>query len=171
MEQLSTAAVVKMLESGSGYVRDRAQQMLLWKADPAAVNELARLFGQTKNAPARLHALYAMEGLIGVSKVSRELLPQALRDSDAAVRVAALQIAETSLADPGLLKEVVRLRDDPSAFVRVQLACSLGESADALAGETLAEMAIGNPQDALLASAIASSMGRDNAAAVTRVLL
>jgi putative membrane-bound dehydrogenase-like protein len=170
MDQMGTAELAKMLESPSGYVRDRAQQMLLWRGEPGAVAELARLFGETKNARARLHALCAIEGLVGAEKVSRELIARGLGDSDAAVRVAALRIAEVSLADTAVLKEVTRLRADPSPFVRLQLACTLGASEDALASQTLAEMAIGNPQDSLLASAIASSMGH-HSEEVMQVLL
>jgi putative membrane-bound dehydrogenase-like protein len=170
LDEFSTEQLVKTFESPSGYLRDRAQMMLLWKADPAAVDQLERFFAQTRNPLARLHALCTIEGLAGAERFSRTLLSSALADPDAAIRVQALRIAEASMSEVEMVKEVVRLRDDPSPLVRLQLACTLGASADALAADALAQLAIANPNDPLLATAIASSL-TPHAAAVTHALL
>jgi putative heme-binding domain-containing protein len=112
---------------------------------------------------ARLHALCALDGLLQIpdlkspsggrsptisnlksetSGFRSQILPAALRDRDPVVRLNAVRIAEPLLNDsPGLIDALAPLADDPDARVRIQLACTLGETDSKPAGELLAKVA------------------------------
>src|SRR5262249_54353413 len=57
LDKLDAAGLVAALDSPSGWQRDTAQQMLLWKQDQAAVPLLEKLARKAERPLARLHAL------------------------------------------------------------------------------------------------------------------
>ena len=151
-DKMSTAEVVAALDSTNGWQRDKAQQVLLWRGDNAAVAPLQALT-TSANPLARLHALCTLDGL---GALEPAMLTRALSDKIPGVRENALRLAETRFTSE-VLAAAVRLADDADAKVRLQLAFSLGASSDALAGETLARLLRANAVDPMIVAAVTSS--------------
>ncbi len=152
-DQLSTPDLVAALDSTNGWRRDKTHQILLWRADRAALAPLLALAEQSKNPLARLHALCVLDGLGELPPAS---VARALSDNTPGVRENALRLAETRFT-PEVLAAAVHLVDDQDAKVRMQLAFSLGESKDALAGETLGRLLIAHADDPMMVAAVMSS--------------
>ncbi len=150
---LGTPALVAALEAANGWCRDKAHQLLLWRADPAAVDPLLTMAGQNPNPLARLHALCVLDGL---GKLPPAAVFRALGDASPGIRENALRLAETRFT-PEVLGAAVRLADDPDAKVRLQLAFTLGASQDAAAGKTLGRLLRAYADDPMMVSAVMSS--------------
>ena len=91
----------------------------------------------SRNVLARLHALCTLDGL---GLLTPDLVEVALRDTNPGMRENALRLAETRFSS-AVISVAAALTNDPSAKVRLQLACTLGESQSAKAGEALAQIA------------------------------
>ena len=152
-DNLSTHDLVAALDSTNGWRRDKAHQVLLWRADKAALAPLLSLAEQSRNPLARLHALCVLDGL---SELQPAAIARALADESAGVRENALRLAETRFT-PEVLAAAVRLVDDKDAKVRMQLAFTLGESKDAIAGEALGRLIIAHADDPMMVAAVMSS--------------
>jgi len=63
VEKLSTSELVGLLGSKNGWLRDRAQQLLVFKGDNKAVSLLEHVALDTQNAIAQIHALHTLNGL------------------------------------------------------------------------------------------------------------
>jgi putative membrane-bound dehydrogenase-like protein len=146
LDKLSTAELVAALDSSNEWQRDKAQQLLLWKKDPAAIEPLKKL-AQSKNPLARLHALCTMEGF---KVLTPEILKIALHDEHPGIRENALRMSE-SFSFQGVTI------DGRSSKVRLQLAFSLGEWKSPDAGEALAKLAIQNYNEPFILAAVMSS--------------
>jgi len=135
LEGLDAPNLVAKLASANGWVRDKAQQLLLWRKDDDAREPLRSLAQNADYAQARLHALCTLDGL---DALSDDLLLRALEDTHPGVRKNALRLAE-SLPTAPVIAAALRLAGDPDPQVRQQLAFSLGafppapETADVLA--------------------------------------
>jgi HEAT repeat protein len=125
----STAELVGTLENRNGWHRDTAARLLYERQDPAAVPLLEKLLSSSGFALARLHALYALQGL---AALSTEQVLKALDDADAAVRQHAIKLSEPFLhqrppSSSQLVAKLAGMVGDPSIQVRYQLAFTLGE--------------------------------------------
>lgn len=58
---------VNLLKSPNGWVRDRAQQLIIYKQENSLIPELEKLAQDDKNAVAAIHALHTLEGLNALS--------------------------------------------------------------------------------------------------------
>lgn len=121
----STLALLRHLDSPSGWWRDTAQREILLREDRETVaphlETLAR-FGE--NPLGRLHALWTLEGM---ERAGVELLAHVTRDKDARLRRAVIQIGEAHLGESPAFESIARvLADDPDASVTRQLILSLG---------------------------------------------
>ncbi|RFS18706.1 dehydrogenase [Chitinophaga silvatica] len=65
--ETSTASLVEYLKNANGTIRDKAQQLLVDRADKSAVPALLGLLEQQENQLARIHALWTLEGLHSLS--------------------------------------------------------------------------------------------------------
>ncbi|MCO6455962.1 MAG: HEAT repeat domain-containing protein, partial [Pirellulaceae bacterium] len=145
LDKLTTAELVAALASPNGWQRDMAQQLLLWRHDPAAVEPLNALLRGSDQALARLHALATLDGLNAIDGPRLEL---ALSDPHAGVRRHAVRVAERHLKDgPRIVARLLELAGDPDAHVRLQLACTLGEVPDERAAAALAQLALQPAED------------------------
>jgi putative heme-binding domain-containing protein len=169
LDKLDTAGLVAALDSPNGPQRDLAQQMLLWRADAAAKQPLAKLARDSTRPQARLHALCTLDGLGGLTE---ELLLAALADPHPGVRRHAVRLSEPQLSASGkLIQVVMRMAGDDDPQVRMQVAYSLGESECNSCGTRLAQILLENADDPYLVAAALSSIKKDNiGAALTRVL-
>ena len=154
LDTASGAALVDALRSPNGWVRDKAHQCLLWKADRGAVPALINL-ASTSDAPplARLHALCILDGL---QALTAPVIAAALGSPEPGLRIQALRLAEKH---PALVSVAARLADDPSPKVRLQLGCSLGEWDPPEAGRALARIALRDHADPFLRAAVLSAAG------------
>jgi len=155
LDKRSVPELVAALETSNGWQRDKVQQMLTWKKEPAAVAHLERLTVASTHPLARLQALCT---LATMGALRPALITRALRDPHPGVRRHAIRLAEP-LAEQaeGLLAAVVALVDDPDSKVRLQLALSLGQWRDPRAGRALARLAVANWTDRHITAAVLSS--------------
>ncbi len=155
LDTLDTAGLVAALDSSNGWQRDMAHQMLLWRADAAAVGPLETMAVGNRRPLARLHAICVLDGL---GALKPEVAIRALADEHPGVRRHAVRVSELLVgSSPALGEALLERVDDPDAQVRMQLAYSLGEWDDPRAGQALARLALGDAGDVYLAAAVMSS--------------
>jgi mono/diheme cytochrome c family protein/glucose/arabinose dehydrogenase len=147
-----SAGLVSSLSSSEGWVRDTAQRLLVEKKDPATIPLLSALVKKGKTWQTRVHALWALEG---IGAVSTEVLTPALKDAQAKVRAAAVQVAGRAQ-----MSDLEALKNDSDVLVQAALAAqwsTYAESQNALVA--LARKAGGN---ALVREAVLSGLrGRE----------
>jgi putative heme-binding domain-containing protein len=94
-----------------------------------------------------------------------------MSDAHPALRRHAIRIAEAMAKDaPALVEAAAKLVSDPDAKVRMQLACSLGEWKNPMAGQALAELAVNNADEPYISAAVMSSAVPHYAAIVDKLL-
>ena len=175
----SAEELAEQLQSPNGWVRDKAQQLLLQGGASGSVAAVAsqRLAPQPQT---RLQALCTLDGL---NALTSEHLLAALQDPHPRVRENALRLAESTLSpivltavhnytvpadsnlvvestsDPAVLTAACALVNDPDPKVRLQLAFSLGEWKTAAAGQALATLlSSANDNDFLLTACLSSAL-------------
>ena len=128
LDKASTSELVATLENPNGWHRDTAARLLYERQPKAAVPLLVKLIEKSKSPLARMHALYALDGL-GALKEAQVLA--GLKDSDAIVREHAIKLSEklfpNGVPSEKLLAKLEELADDTDIRVRYQLAFTLGE--------------------------------------------
>ena len=145
LDKAQPAGWVDALRHPNGWVRDTAHRLFL-ENQPSGM--VAALTGLVRNEPSpktRLQALCILDGLSGVNP---ELLVDALEDPEPMIRTHAVRIAEPWLKqastenplDPALARLLLDRVTDPNPRVRFQLALSLGEWNDPIAGNALAQL-------------------------------
>ncbi len=153
LAELDGDGLVAQLASSNGWVRDEAQQLILWRGDLSVVPALEALT-QSENPRARLHALCTLDGL---GALGEGLVAGALNDAHAGVRENALRLAESRMT-PALSAQVVALAGDSDPKVRLQAAFTLGEvPASPEAGSALASILVRDHADPFVTVAALSS--------------
>lgn len=169
LSKASTAELVALLAHPNAWHSDTAQRLLFERQDQSAVSALRVMMAKDPSAPARLHALWVLDGL-GALREEDALI--AIRDSDEHVRRAGVLLAEPKLKSSAALRAAtLRIVDDDSRSVRFQAVLSLGEVPDA-AVPALASFARRDVADPWMRTAILSSAGTHTgelAAAVAHV--
>lgn len=115
--------LVQSLAHPNSWWRRTAQRLLVSNARTGAVPALIRLAQQRPSAVARVHALWALEGL---ARLDSKTALQALRDPEPGVRENAIVLAERSLTDPDVTAALVGMASDTHPRVRFQLLATLG---------------------------------------------
>ncbi len=152
-DRMNSAELVASLESSNGWIRDKAHQVLFWRAEKTAVAPLLTLAERSPNPLARLHSLCVLDGLDALPPAA---LVRALKDASPGVRENALRLAETRFT-PEVLAAALPLVADPDAKVRLQLAFSLGASAAPAAGDALGKLLLAHVKDPMLVAAVMTS--------------
>ncbi|HKQ36720.1 MAG TPA: HEAT repeat domain-containing protein, partial [Verrucomicrobiae bacterium] len=159
LSRASLKELVATLEHPNGWHRDTATRLLYERNDSAAAPMLTKLAAESKSALARLHALYALQGL---GALEERLLLQRLSDSDGAVREHAVRLSEGFLQNgvpsPELWKKLRERAADPVSGVRYQLAFTLGEVRHRDRLEALTEIARRDSGEPMMRAAILSSL-------------
>jgi len=125
----STEELVETLTSNNIWWRRNAQRLLMDRKDNTAIALLQHLIDTTASPLAAVHGLWTLEGFHAMNVTA---LTKALHHTAAGVRENAIQVAELHLDEfPQLREELFSLRNDPSAKVRYQLVCTLGNINDA----------------------------------------
>ncbi|MDQ3212598.1 MAG: c-type cytochrome [Acidobacteriota bacterium] len=116
--------LVQHLGHSNLWWRATAQRLLVERQDRSVVPGLRAMVRQNGAAqPARLHALWTLEGL---AALDGETVLHALEDGDPGIREHAIRLAELHLSDGNITSRLLRMTDDPSVRVQFQLACTLG---------------------------------------------
>jgi putative membrane-bound dehydrogenase-like protein len=154
----SVEQLVSMLESPNGWYRDTAARLLFERQDKAVVPFLEKLATQSESPLARMHAMYALDGLNAL--IEKVMLPR-LEDGDAGVRRHAVRLAEKLAASSAaILQRLIAMTNDESLPVRYQLAFSLGELANSPArNAALVKLAKRDANDGYVRVAVLSSLG------------
>ena len=159
LDSMTTEQLVAALSHANGWQRDLAQQLILDRADPAAIPLLAAVaaghqpVADMSSSLGRLHALCTLDGLFehetlrpAVRDVLVQLLPVTLGDSHAGVRRQAVRICER-FPEPNaaIWERLIERVEDPDPQVRLQLAYSLGQFQHADVGRVLGRLAVVGP--------------------------
>jgi HEAT repeat protein len=164
MGEMSAAELVASLESPNGWTRDTAARLIYERQDQGAVDPLMKLLKESKSPLARMHALYALDGL---NQLNANLLRDALEDKDPIVRRHAVRLCEhigsNRQAASTLLPRLLGLVDDPDILVRYQLAFTLGELPSQDRAEMLAMLTQRDARDRWMSAAILTASAMDAA--------
>ena len=168
-DKTTGSALVRALESPSGFRRDLAQRMLIWQAAPNTIAPLEQMVVKGKTPQARLHALHTLGAR---NKLDESLLTRGLADPHSTVRRHAIRLSEPFLqkASPQLKARVLALGSDPDPQIQLQMLYTLGQWEDADAAQLLGRMLLRCGSDPYLLSAALSSLNTFNAADVFDVI-
>ncbi len=152
----SSGELASLLEHDCGAVADLAQQTLLNSdATASPIAKLAEIATSSQFPQARVHALWTLDTL---GELQDEVLQQSLRAEYFGVVRAAIVLCEPRLrTDAKLLDDLEHCIDHSDPRVRLQLALTLGESADKHAGELLSRLVKHVHEDRWLSRAIVCS--------------
>jgi putative membrane-bound dehydrogenase-like protein len=155
--QASTAELVKLLASDNGWHRDTAARLLYQKQDRSALGLLDKLIFEAKLPEGRIAALYALDGMRGLTV---ESLLRSLDDKHPRVREHAVRLSEQLVTESSMLRDkLFTLVNDEALRVRYQLAFSLGELPSSPQRNTaLATIAKRDGSDGYVRAAVMSSL-------------
>jgi len=164
LDRLETAALVAALDSASGWQRDMAQWLLVWRNDPAAVPALEALVAKSSHTMGRMQALCTLDGM-GALKPA--VAARAMGDADPAVRRHAVRLAAGEVKASAELQAAIKsLKDEPDPQVRMQLAYTLGQWDDPAGAVELGTLAVASAADRFTLAAALSSLNGTNVRAV-----
>ena len=160
--QLGKAPVYELVAALShlnGWQQDTAARLLYQRRDPAAIPLLEDTLNYSRLPRARLHALWALDGLGALREAD---LLKSLQDQDESVRQQSIRLCEKTIKNGGpsdnLWSKLSSLADDPSLEVRYQLAFTLGEIRRPERVSLLARILAQNRDDLWVQDAVLSSL-------------
>jgi putative membrane-bound dehydrogenase-like protein len=161
LRNASTEELVQLLAHDNAWHRETAARLLHARQDRIhAVAAIEELLAESDSAMGRLHALYALAGQGGLRA---RHVTRSLTDPDDRVRAHAVKLAERftgegSAAGADLADALVRMTPDPSAWVRYQLAYTLGEIRHPERVTALASIIRRDARDPWVRAAVLSSL-------------
>lgn len=162
-EPLGDMPIVKIasfLNHDNAWHRMTAMRLLAEREDRSVDRALYSILSGSDKAVSRMHALYALQNL---NLLKPAQIRHGVKDQHPRVRAHAVKLSEpflTGRQSDDLLKDLLPLTDDPSEHVRIQLAFTLGESADERAIAGLAQLALDARNGTDTQTAILSSVAR-----------
>lgn len=121
----SSSELVELLKNKNGWIRDRAQQLLIAKKDKSVIGELKNLVQSGKNVIASIHALYVLEGLEALSFEFLQKVAAGGQSMLAAHALVLLQNYGSGNVDAMVtLAKQLMLKNDP--IINLYLAATLG---------------------------------------------
>lgn len=121
----ATAEIVPFLDHPNGHIRDTAQRVLVERGDAGVVPAIKALVTSARSPQGRVQALWTLDGLNALA-TAPETVTAALKDKNEKVRVSAVRLSNVAL-----VPQLLAMRDDPDAEVRVHLAAQLSAQAGA----------------------------------------
>lgn len=122
----SSTDLVKLLRSSNGWVRDQAQQLLIYHQQTSAIPELEKMVHNSNDTLAAIHALHTLEGL---NALSFKLLQKVASIENPMLSAHALQLLEKFSTNDNV-KSMAGLATDllnkNNAVINLYLASSLG---------------------------------------------
>ncbi len=150
-----TAKRVALLAHANGWQRDTAQRLLVESGDATAIPALESLLRTSRSAPARLHALWTIDGLNGLNARHVET---ALDDTEPGVVENALWLAPRFLATAEPIRRLVYvLTGDNRPRLRFAALLAVGGLEGGEAESALVQAGVRDAGDAWMRTAILSS--------------
>jgi putative membrane-bound dehydrogenase-like protein len=170
LDSMTTDQLVGQLASDNGWVRDMAQQLLLWSEDPDTATLTTRLFLESPRPLGRLHALATLDGL---GLLSSSLLEQAIQDEHPGVRRHAIRLATSRLDRESTLRRQIeqQLAKESDLTVVLQGVLAMGATQDEPFAMSVAPIAAHHLQDPYLQMALISSIHARNLVPLLESLL
>jgi len=167
MDTMATPELVKMVDHPNAWHRRTAARLLFERQDRAAIDPLRVVVRGGEYPAGRLQALASLAGMSGSEPAVDDATLQAgLRDPHPRVRQQAIKVAVRTLGPQEDLSRFSALwqalADDPSIFVRFQLAyeaLTLLPESDSRS-EVLAQIAAHDPADPWIRWAVEGSLGK-----------
>jgi len=157
----TTEQQVKLLADANGWRQYLGQRLLVEQQVASAVPELRRLL--TSDQPTtRLHALWTLDGLDSVTEAD---VIRCLNDSEPNVRISALRLAESRLADDSVYAAVCESALHDNTRVRFQAVIALGNTDRPEATETLIQLTLKDGHDSWFVLGLLTAV-RDRSAVV-----
>jgi putative membrane-bound dehydrogenase-like protein len=157
MGRMTTAELVAALASKNGWHRDTAARLIYERQDQAAIEPLRRLVADSKIPQARMHALYALDGL---NELEAADVRRGLTDPHPRLREHAVRLAEKFAPESAeVSKELIGRVKDEDVRVRLQTAFSLGSIPPGARVRPLIGLLQDDGDDARFRVAIQSSLG------------
>ncbi|MBI3416253.1 MAG: dehydrogenase [Verrucomicrobia bacterium] len=160
LSNASGATLVATLAHSNGWWRDTAQRLLIERADAKVVPDLKELVASGKEALARLHALWTLDGL---GRLDARTLEGALDDTSPKVQAAAIRLAEPFLKTGDsqaatLWNKTVARAASQDADVLIQLGATLSETKGTVADQALSSLLARGATNALIREAVISGL-------------
>ncbi|MEN8693187.1 MAG: discoidin domain-containing protein [Akkermansiaceae bacterium] len=116
----TSAELVKHLAHPNGWWRDNAQKLLILRGDTSVTPALEKMTSTHDFDLARMHALWALEGL---GTLTADFVRKTFKDEHASVRRAAIRVSETLIkaGDTSLQKDLLALAGDSDPEVATQV--------------------------------------------------
>ena len=133
-----------------------AQRLLVERADPSVVGVLREMVIHSELPLARLHALYSIKALGGMTM---DLAKTAMEDAHPQLRVCGMQLAE---AYPELLPQMLQMADGEDVQVVFQAALSIGNFKGPEVRDVLASLMDKYGEDPWFSKAILSAPPQQN---------
>jgi len=159
LARLDAAPLAHEVSSPHYWRRQTARRLFVerGRADKSALTVLEKTAAEAKDPAGAINALYTLDGL---KRLTAAVVEAALAHREPGVRRHALRLAERRFGEnKTLLLTVIKMVEDKSAIVRLQLALTLGESTDPRATAALAQLATRHGGDEWLNDAVLSSLG------------
>jgi putative membrane-bound dehydrogenase-like protein len=157
LSEASSNSLPAMLEHPNAWQRETAARLLYERQDESAVEGLQRLVVNGNIPAARVHALWALDGL---NALSEALIESALNDEESAVRAQAIVLAASRSNDsPGLRREIIELTSDAFVPVRFQVALALAPVKTSSEVRALRQIVLADPTDVWSRRAVAIASG------------
>ncbi len=152
IDRLTSAELLQSLESDNGALRDLAAQQLLWRSTPAfnqqtevdssVVNGLTKLARHAKAPEVRAQAIGT---LVGMHRLSAEVMRDALVDADPRVRRFVISVCDDQIFNDQLALETVHKQlqneNDPGVLLQLALSTAIADpNVDKKQASTLAHI-------------------------------
>lgn len=157
---------LQRLTSGNGWIRDMAQQHLLWERDDRALPGLRQLL-EHEDPRTRLHALAT---LVAWQPEDEEAIQRALRDSHPEVRRWAARFAEQSQSGDTIAAVAAAASSEQEPVALLQFAATLGTWSDPKAVSALVTILRDQSRDPYVRAAALSSVRPDTVESLIETL-
>jgi mono/diheme cytochrome c family protein len=130
LAKMTSAQLVENLSNGNGWVRDTAQRLLVERSEAGTIPLLKAKAGDKTSSLGQIHALWTLDGM---GQLDQETVWSQLSSADPKVCAMAIRLSEHFLKTsdaPKWIEKLASLSGDSRGDVQLQLAFTLGESAD-----------------------------------------
>lgn len=168
-DALSQSQLIAKLGHTNGWQRDRAQQLIVERAELSSVTPLVKVCKESKDALHRLHAMCTLDGLGQLDNATLNVL---LADSYPGVRRHAIRLlGKQDQWTDHAVERLIASAEDADLQVRLEAVYTLGDWKDPRSGRILGKTLLANRDNPHLTAAVMSSIHRNNLDGVLAVVL
>lgn len=155
LSKATSAELVELLRHENGWWRDTAARLLHERQDTKTIPALERIATSAPEAVARVHALWALEGL---NALDPRIAAGRLADEHPRVREHAVAVVELQHTGRSMPDALLKHATDADAGVRFRTALALGNQSDDAAVESLLAIALVSPDDVWTRRAVSTAV-------------